>query len=744
MIKKISVVINTYNRCKDLEQLLESLYYLEYKNFEVIVVNGPSTDNTNVVLEKYKNDIKIASTDQINLSVSRNIGIAMSAGDYVAFIDDDAIPDRLWLNKLLKGFNEPDVAGVGGDTFDITGVNYQARRIISFRNSSSLDCYTGNNPIHIPHAFKFISTMGVNSIYSKACLLKINGYDEQCDYYLDQTDLCARLIDAGYYINYQEGADVYHKFIPSHLRDKNHCIKNYTTIIKNIYYYLHQYKPFFSDDYIEKEFFKAYNHFLNDNYCLYKDNKITKEEYIKAKDSIEEGIKEGKKSVARGYKLLMTKETLTKYKSDYKQFPNFFQSDLSKKRTIVFLANFYEKNQHGTSTLAYNLAYNMAKKGHNIHIITVLDYLKSPTVTYEEGIWVHRFPLNSYSYDFLRSKTPYDIDMVENTNYIDLFRCYTVYDELLKLSNKYKIDIIQEFTWGSLNFYLLGNENFTSITCLVTPLTYHFKNLVTGEKNINKYQTMTSNLEEYCILNNNNIISDSVSIKYLCKDYFNYQGEPELIYLGLEDLSKEKFENNLVKDNSKIEILFLARLEYRKGIDLLYAVIPAICEKYPNVIFRIVGVNNIPSHIDNSKTYTEIFLQENEHLVQKGQVIIEGKVKDKLPYYQNCDIFISPSRYESFGFTVVEAMIFSKPTIGNNAGAIPEVIEDNVTGLLFEKDNTDSLKNAIIKLIENKDLREKMGIAGRKIYEKLFTAKLMAENYLNYYEKVLNNKKETE
>jgi hypothetical protein len=105
MIKKISVVINTYNRCKDLEQLLESLYYLEYKNFEVIVVNGPSTDNTNVVLEKYKNDIKIETTDKINLSVSRNIGIAMSAGDYVAFIDDDAIPDRLWLNKLLQKNN---------------------------------------------------------------------------------------------------------------------------------------------------------------------------------------------------------------------------------------------------------------------------------------------------------------------------------------------------------------------------------------------------------------------------------------------------------------------------------------------------------------------------------------------------------------------------------------------------------------------------------------------------------------
>jgi glycosyltransferase involved in cell wall biosynthesis len=586
--------------------------------------------------------------------------------------------------------------------------------------------------------------MGVNSIYSKACLLKINGYDEQYDYYLDQTDLCARLVDAGYYINYQEGADVYHKFSPSHLRDKNKYITNYTPIIKNLYYYIHQYKPFFSEDYIEKEFFKSYNNVLNQNDYLYKNNTITKEDYIKAKDSIEEGVKEGKKSVARGYKLLMTQETLTKYKSDYKQFPTFFQSDLSKKRTIVFLAPYYEKNLYGTSTLIYNLAYNMAKKGHNIHIFTVLHSIQSASVTYEDGIWLHQFPLNSYSYDFLRSKTPYDIHMVENTNYIDLCICYTIYEEVLKLSNKYKIDIIQDFIWTSLNFYLLSNEQFTSITCIVTPVTYHFKNNSFGKQNIDRYETMQSSLEEYCVLNNNNIISDSVAIKYLFKDYFNYQGEPELIYLGLEDLSKEKFENNLVKDNSKIEILFLSPLWHRKGIDLLYAVIPAICEKYPNVIFRIVGNKLVPSHIDSSKTYTEIFLQENEHLVQKGQVIIEGKVKDKLPYYQNCDIFIAPSRYESFGFTVVEAMIFSKPTIGNNAGAIPEVIEDNVTGLLFEKDNTDSLKNVIIKLIESKDLREKMGIAGRKRYEKLFTAELMSENYLKYYEKVLKNKKETE
>ena len=59
MVKKVSIVINTYNRAPYLDRALSSLYYLDYENFEVIVVNGPSTDNTQDVIKKYEKDIKV-------------------------------------------------------------------------------------------------------------------------------------------------------------------------------------------------------------------------------------------------------------------------------------------------------------------------------------------------------------------------------------------------------------------------------------------------------------------------------------------------------------------------------------------------------------------------------------------------------------------------------------------------------------------------------------------------------------
>jgi len=92
-MKSVSIIINTYNRANSLSNALSSLKFLNYSKFEVIVVNGPSTDNTGKVLKKFGNDIKIGNCSERNLSVSRNIGIGIAAGEIVAFLDDDAIPE---------------------------------------------------------------------------------------------------------------------------------------------------------------------------------------------------------------------------------------------------------------------------------------------------------------------------------------------------------------------------------------------------------------------------------------------------------------------------------------------------------------------------------------------------------------------------------------------------------------------------------------------------------------------------
>lgn len=120
-----SVVINTYNREQSLEQTLEGLRYLDYPRTEVVVVNGPSTDGTEALLDAWKDRVKIARCAERNLSVSRNIGICAAAGEFVAFIDDDAVPEPEWLDQLLAGYDTPMIGATGGIVYDHTGYTFQ-------------------------------------------------------------------------------------------------------------------------------------------------------------------------------------------------------------------------------------------------------------------------------------------------------------------------------------------------------------------------------------------------------------------------------------------------------------------------------------------------------------------------------------------------------------------------------------------------------------------------------------------
>ncbi len=98
------------------------------------------------------------------------------------------------------------------------------------------------------------------------------------------------------------------------------------------------------------------------------------------------------------------------------------------------------------------------------------------------------------------------------------------------------------------------------------------------------------------------------------------------------------------------------------------------------------------------------------HLLDLGYVSEEEK-KDA---FDACDLFVMPSRYDSFGIVYLEAWGRGKPVIGATAGAIPEVIEENRDGLLVEFGDVEKLASKILYLLEHPELRREMGEAGRK------------------------------
>ncbi len=238
MDRSVSVVINTYNRATSLRSTLQSLKRLSYSTFEVIVVNGPSSDDTDRVLSEFAGTISVGRCDQVNLSVSRNIGLEMAAGEFVAFIDDDAIPYEYWLNDLVPHFDTSEVAGVGGFVFDHNGFDFQhCYRMMNRAGSGGVDidrepdeyCYPGS-PL-TPYM------LGTNALFRRDLALEFGGFDEEYEYYLEETDLCTRLLDAGYLLKQRSGGFVYHMRLASDRRNEHRVFVNWFSIIKNQVYY---------------------------------------------------------------------------------------------------------------------------------------------------------------------------------------------------------------------------------------------------------------------------------------------------------------------------------------------------------------------------------------------------------------------------------------------------------------------------------------------------------------------------
>ena len=95
----------------------------------------------------------------------------------------------------------------------------------------------------------------------------------------------------------------------------------------------------------------------------------------------------------------------------------------------------------------------------------------------------------------------------------------------------------------------------------------------------------------------------------------------------------------------------------------------------------------------------------------KNNIVFAGKIlgNEIAKYYSSCDFFVLPSKYESFGFTVLEAMASGKPSIIRDIPGVSELIQDNVTGLKFNVKDNDSLTHSLYSLFKNKKLRLQMG-----------------------------------
>lgn len=154
-------------------------------------------------------------------------------------------------------------------------------------------------------------------------------------------------------------------------------------------------------------------------------------------------------------------------------------------------------------------------------------------------------------------------------------------------------------------------------------------------------------------------------------------------------------------------VMVVGRLEKRKGTDQIVRAMVQVWRRYPRMQIYLAGLE---------LGFTR------EHLLGmvpdgcRQQMTFLGFVpRDQLrQYYRKITAYVAPSSYETFGYTILEAMASGLPVIATRTGAIPELIEEGVNGFLTAMDDIDGLAGRIETLVERPDLAHAMATSSRK------------------------------
>jgi glycosyltransferase involved in cell wall biosynthesis len=170
-------------------------------------------------------------------------------------------------------------------------------------------------------------------------------------------------------------------------------------------------------------------------------------------------------------------------------------------------------------------------------------------------------------------------------------------------------------------------------------------------------------------------------------------------------------------------VLFVGRLERGKGVLLLLQAASRVLADVPHAHFVLAGGRH--------PTLRQEDLEEClRQLPDRKRVHLLGHIpwEQLLCWYKKAALCALPSYYETFGLAALEAMAFGLPVVALSAGALPEVVEDQVTGLLVSPRDTAALAGAIVRLLKDPELRQRLGENGRRAAQRFLLAHHLRDN----------------
>lgn len=213
--ERFSVIVASRDRPKSLLRTLRAIRQLDYPEFEVVVVGDTAAGSA--LHDSEWNWVTYVAFDEPNLSSARNAGVLAAGGDILAFVDDDAVPEPLWLSHHLAGLRETGAAASVGFVRGPDGIGFQSRfQTIDPNAETHEEHFYGDNPF-LPDLLpaRAVKLVGTNTAIRKDVLLELGGFDTNYRYFLEDSDLSIRLRRAGYAAVVSPLAEVHHALAAS-------------------------------------------------------------------------------------------------------------------------------------------------------------------------------------------------------------------------------------------------------------------------------------------------------------------------------------------------------------------------------------------------------------------------------------------------------------------------------------------------------------------------------------------------
>lgn len=199
-VPKVSVIVCSYNGGQTLEACLRSLKKLNYADYEVVLVDDGSTDNTREIVSHHP-WVKAIHQPNMGLSVARNVGAAHATGEILAYTDSDCMADPDWLYYMVGTLLSGDYAGVGGPNISPPAQNWQQACVAAAPGGPSHVLLSDVVAEHIP---------GCNMAFHRWAFDKVGGFDPEYRKAGDDVDFCWRLQQEGQVIAFSPSAIVWH------------------------------------------------------------------------------------------------------------------------------------------------------------------------------------------------------------------------------------------------------------------------------------------------------------------------------------------------------------------------------------------------------------------------------------------------------------------------------------------------------------------------------------------------------